>query len=245
MEDKYHVKLFFVFFIFIVIIVGGYILMIQSSKASRKKEIINNTVEEEIDIRADKNSEYIYYSDEEVITEELDINFVNVNINFNDVNNISSKLNEKKDNLKKEIKYDKNNKELPYDGLTYVKYPLYKDYTYKNYLSLVVNYFTYDNTNLVSYINSECYVFDKNSGKLYTTEELLDLFGLTEKDVKEKVKSFINDADLVNGEITLDTNASLELVNLNSLYIDKLGRLVISVLVKSSEKDYNEIINLS
>ena len=247
MEEKNGFKIWLFIIFLLTVIVGGYFLMEKytNKPANKKSDRVETTNKLKKDIRLDKSHDYIYFSDRETIIEELDLSYNKVNINFNDSNNIADKLNNRMEEIKKELTYDENDPSLVYKHLKFAHYPIYSIYEYDNYLSLICDYYTFNNEILMSYKNSSIYVFDKYTGKLYTAEELLSSFKLSSNDVKTKVKTFITDTDLINGEETLDADGSIELLSLDNLFVDKLGRLSISIIVKSSERDYNEIVTLS
>lgn len=243
MEGKNTFKIWFFIILLLTTAIGGYFLMKKYTNfdkinnTSSNKTISNNTTK---GIRIDNKKDYIYFTDDEMIDEDYDISFPKVVINFEDISNVEGKLNNKTEELKKETKYEN-------DELVYAHYPSYFLYAYENYLSLVCEYYTYDSKeDMMTYKDNDVYVFDINTGELYTSGRLLSLFNLTVDKIKQKVKSYVNDADLVNGdEITLDVDATLANLSMDKLYVDKRGKLSIGVVVKSSEKDYNEVIVLS
>lgn len=234
----------FIIVIFIFIF-GGFILM-QNSMPDKEKENKNRITEiKKQDIRINKTLDYIYYADADRIVNELDLEYKNIIINFKDDNNIASKLNEENAQLKSEIKYDETLEDAPYNNLAYAKYMIYEVLYYEDYISLIVKYYSYDNENLVTFLDSKSYVFNKTSGNLYSSDDLLSNYNITKDVVIEKVKTHINDSALLKTDEELDADASVELLDNLSLYIDKLGRLSITFLVKSDQKDYNDYVLLS
>ena len=248
MEGKNTFKIWFFIIILLTFIVGGYFLMKKytnmdlNNTSTPKNEITNNTTFN--DIRIDTSKDYIYFTDEELLSDEFDISYPQVYINFNDENNIASTLNSKMENIKKELKY---NDDVEDGEVSYAHFPVYTLYAYENYLSLVCEYYIFSpSDDPMKFQEKKAYVFDKYTGELYTSGRLLSLFDLTVDKVKSKVKSYVSDADLVNGEEeNLDIDATLASLSLDNLYIDKLGRLSIGVIVKSSENDYNDVVTLS
>lgn len=235
----------FVIFI-LAVIVGGYILMKQSEKKLDAKPQNNTEEKSEIkDIRLDKTKDYVYFTNYEEKVHELDIIYKDINLNFKDLNNIAKLLNDESKELKETMVYDETNEDAPYDNLVSAKYKIYTTYSYDNYISIIVDYFSYHYETLVSYLYSKTYVFDKNTGSIVTNDDLLNKYNLTKDDVINKVKNHIADEDVLKNEEELDEEATVAQMTELSLFIDKIGRLSISVLVKSDQKDYNEIIILS
>ena len=242
MEGKNTFKIWFFILLLLTVAIGGYFLMkkytnLDNLNKTSENKVIDNTSK---GIRIDSKKDFIYFTDDEMIDEDYDISFPKVVINFEDVSNIADKLNSKTEELKKETKYSN-------DELVFAHYPSYSLYAFENYLSLVCEYYTYDSKeDMMTYKDNAIYVFDIYSGELYTSGRLLSLFKLSTDKVKQKVKAFVNDADLVNGEeITLDVDATLANLSMDKLFVDKRGKLSISVVVKSSEKDYNDVVILS
>ena len=65
------------------------------------------------------------------------------------------------------------------------------------------------------------------------------------KDTTIKKKTYLNDKNLVSEENKIDVEKTISNNTKYNLYVDKLGRLVISILVKAEKSDYNDIIVLS
>lgn len=226
-----------------IIIVGGFILMQRSIKPEKKEE--PKTEEKTFkDIRIDKEKDYIYFEDTDRIVDELDIEYKDVVINFDESTGVSEKLNKETAKFKAELEYDDELEESSYDKLTYAKYKVYEVYNYDKYISLVVKYYEFDRKNQVSYLDSLAYVFDKETGNLYTDEELLQEFEIEEDEMYKQIKDYVKGENLVKEGEELDAAGTLEYIEDPALYVDKIGRLSVSVLVKSSLKDYNEIIIL-
>ncbi len=247
MEGKNTFKIWLFVIFLLTIIIGGYFLMQKYTHLDRKTNLNNNDTRTVTykDIRIDNTKDYIYFSDKEEISEELDINYYYVNINFEDTDKVAEKLNNEMEEMKNAIKYDKTNEEAPYDGLINAHYPLYNIYSYEDYVSLVCSYFEFDLENLMTYEKGVSYVYDKKTGDLLSSARLLALYDLTVKDAKERVKKFVSDADIINGDEELDVETTLNNLTFDTLFIDKLGRLSLSIIVKSSEKDYNDVVILS
>ena len=241
--DSFKAWLFVI--VLLIFIVGGFVMMKKSASKLNEEPSKNIEEKEEIkDIRLDSTKDYIYYTDSEEKVHELDIIFKNVNLNFNDANGIAKILNDETEQLKKTLTYDEEIADAPYNHLISAKYKVYNTYTFDNYISLVVDYYDYHYESLVSYLTTKTYVFDKITGNLLSNEKLLDAYELTKDDVINKVKTHIADEDIAKEEEDLDEVATVEAMTELSLFVDKIGRLSISVLVKSDQKDYNEIILL-
>lgn len=240
--NKIKALLFLLFLVFII--VGGYIMM---KKSTFKIPIDNKVVElnkEQADIRIDTDKEYIYFTDVDHIHHELDIEYKTININFPDQNGIAKLLNDETVELKQSLTYDETIEEAVYNHLVSSKYKIYNIYNYDNYISLVVDYYEYHYETLVSYLSTKVYVFDKIDGHIITEEEILQKYNLTKEAIIEKVKNHLNDENIGKEDI-LDVESTIEGLEPLNLYVDKIGRLSISILVKSEQNDYNEVIVLN
>lgn len=238
------IKVYFFIFVILVFIFGGFYLM---KKSEKLKNVVDKKVTEikDTDIRIDKTKDYIYYSDVNVVEGELDIEYKNININFEDKDGVAAIVNKENEEMSKSPVYDETNEEANYNHLISAKFAKYEIIHYVDYITLVVNKYSFDYKTIITTLGSDVYVFDKTSGKLYNNDELLSKFSINKDDINEKVKTYLNDKNLVSEENKIDVEKTISNNTKYNLYVDKLGRLVISILVKAEKSDYNDIIVLS
>lgn len=238
------IKVYFFIFVIFVFIFGGFYLM---KKSEKLKNVVDKKVTEvkDTDIRLDKTKDYIYYSDVNVVEGELDIEYKNININFEDKEGVAAIVNKENEEMSKSSVYDETNEEANYNHLISAKFAKYEIIHYVDYITLVVNKYSFDYKTIITTLGSDVYVFDKTSGKLYNNDELLSKFSINKNDINEKVKTYLNDKNLVSEENKIDVEQTISNNTKYNLYVDKLGRLVISILVKAEKSDYNDIIVLS
>lgn len=238
------IKVYFFIFVILVFIFGGFYLM---KKSEKLKNVVDKKVTEvkDTDIRFDKTKDYIYYSDVNVVEGELDIEYKNININFEDKDGVAAIVNKENEEMSKSPVYDETNEEANYNHLISAKFAKYEIIHYVDYITLVVNKYSFDYKTIITTLGSDVYVFDKTSGKLYNNDELLSKFSINKDDINEKVKTYLNDKNLVSEENKIDVEQTISNNTKYNLYVDKLGRLVISILVKAEKSDYNDIIVLS
>ena len=238
------IKVYFFIFVILVFIFGGFYLM---KKSEKLKNVVDKKVTEvkDTDIRFDKTKDYIYYSDVNVVEGELDIEYKNININFEDKDGVAAIVNKENEEMSKSPVYDETNEEANYNHLISAKFAKYEIIHYVDYITLVVNKYSFDYKTIITTLGSDVYVFDKTSGKLYNNDELLSKFSINKEDINEKVKTYLNDKILVSEENKIDVEQTISNNTKYNLYVDKLGRLVISILVKAEKSDYNDIIVLS
>lgn len=238
------IKVYFFIFVILVFIFGGFYLM---KKSEKLKNVVDKKVTEvkDTDIRFDKTKDYIYYSDVNVVEGELDIEYKNININFEDKDGVAAIVNKENEEMSKSPVYDETNEEANYNHLISAKFAKYEIIHYVDYITLVVNKYSFDYKTIITTLGSDVYVFDKKTGKLYNNDELLSKFSINKDDINEKVKTYLNDKNLVSEENKIDVEKTISNNTKYNLYVDKLGRLVISILVKAEKSDYNDIIVLS
>ena len=238
------IKVYFFIFVILVFIFGGFYLM---KKSEKLKNVVDKKVTEvkDTDIRFDKTKDYIYYSDVNVVEGELDIEYKNININFEDKDGVAAIVNKENEEMSKSLVYDETNEEANYNHLISAKFAKYEIIHYVDYITLLVNKYSFDYKTIITTLGSDVYVFDKTTGKLYNNDELLSKFSINKEDINEKVKTYLNDKNLVSEENKIDVEQTISNNTKYNLYVDKLGRLVISILVKAEKSDYNDIIVLS
>ena len=237
------IKVYIFIIIVLVFIFGGFYLM---KKSESLKNEVNQTISEEkdTDIRIDKTKEYIYFTNLNVIESELDIEYKDIVINFEDKENIQNEINIENKEFSESVKYDESNEKAIYNHLVSAKFNKFDIFYYSNYISIVKNTYSFDYENLVTFIQSKAYVFDKKTGKLYNNDELLSIFNINKDDIKGVITTYLNDQNLITDN-PINVDETINNISNYELYVDKLGRLVVTILVKAEQSNYNDVIVLS
>ena len=237
------IKVYIFIIIVLVFIFGGFYLM---KKSESLKNEVNQTISEEkdTDIRIDKTKEYIYFTNLKVIESELDIEYKDIVINFEDKENIQNVINTENKEFSESVKYDESNEKAIYNHLVSAKFNKFDIFYYSNYISIVKNTYSFDYENLVTFIQSKAYVFDKKTGKLYNNDELLSIFNINKDDIKGVITTYLNDQNLITDN-PINVDETINNISNYELYVDKLGRLVVTILVKAEQSNYNDVIVLS
>lgn len=237
------IKVYIFIIIVLVFIFGGFYLM---KKSESLKNEVNQTISEEkdTDIRIDKTKEYIYFTNLNVIESELDIEYKDIVINFEDKENIQNEINTENKEFSESVKYDESNEKAIYNHLVSAKFNKFDIFYYSNYISIVKNTYSFDYENLVTFIQSKAYVFDKKTGKLYNNDELLSIFNINKDDIKGVITTYLNDQNLITDN-PINVDETINNISNYELYVDKLGRLVVTILVKAEQSNYNDVIVLS
>ena len=237
------IKVYIFIIIVLVFIFGGFYLM---KKSESLKNEVNQTISEEKDtaIRIDKTKEYIYFTNLNVIESELDIEYKDIVINFEDKENIQNEINTENKEFSESVKYDESNEKAIYNHLVSAKFNKFDIFYYSNYISIVKNTYSFDYENLVTFIQSKAYVFDKKTGKLYNNDELLSIFNINKDDIKGVITTYLNDQNLITDN-PINVDETINNISNYELYVDNLGRLVVTILVKAEQSNYNDVIVLS
>ena len=251
MEENLKSKLgFSVFFVVIIfLLVGGYIYTNYTLKEDKKKIKETNDV---INYKIDNDKDFIYFENEEIISEEAEITFKDVIINLNTQDVLNESLSKENKIFKENIKYisDQNilsDQIINYnnDNLYALSFRNFSNYEYDKYISLVINYYNYTCFDSVTYDKSKSYVFNTSNGLLLTEEELLNIYDLNIENVKEKVREYLNSKQsVVDGVELIKIDDTLNDFTYG-LYINNYGKLCVSLLVKTTQVDYNENVEVN
>lgn len=218
-----------------------------------KKEINNKKNNEEISYKIDEDKDYIYFENEETISEGAEIYYRDVIINLNTQTVLTETLNNENKMYKNNIKYisDQNiiSNELihfNYDNLYALTFREYNVYSYDKYVSLLINDYNYTCFDEKTFNKSKAYIFDIKNGTLLKEEEILNLYNTNMEQIKEAIKNvliskqtMVDDVELIKVEETIND------MNTYAFYINDYGKLYISYLVKTTQVDYNEIMEVN
>ena len=253
MEENFRNKFgFWAFFLIVMALaVGGYFFTNYAVNSSdNKKE--ENKEDIKKDLKIDKQKDYIYFTNEELISEHKEIIYKDVVINLSTQTTLTDTLKKENKLYKNTIQYiskqDNLNKDIIVynnDDLYALNFREYKTYEYKNYISLIINDYNYTCFADTTFQKTKSYIFNVSDGSLISEEEILDKYNTSIESIKEDIRNYliteqtiINEVELIKIEETLNNFDNY------SLYINEYGRLNISYLVKTNEVDYNEIMEV-
>lgn len=244
MEENFKGKFGFIIFILIVLFlaIGGFFFT---------KYTLNNKEEEPkekiTDYKIDKKKDYIYYTDNDTISEDAEMEYMNVVINLKGQENLTNSLKEENERYKSNIKYITDQPELPSEVINYnndniyaLTYRTFENYEFDKYVSLVIKDYNYSCFDLLTFTNSKSYVFDTSTGKLLEENEILNKYNTTLDKIKEQIREYLNADQKKITDVGINIDETVNNLNNYSLYINEYGRLYISFLVKSSKEDYND-----
>ena len=253
MEERLKSKIGFLLFFLIIIFlsIGGYFYMKYS--INEKKEIESKKEEERINYKIDKDKEYIYYINESTLSEGAEIDYKDVVINLDVAKSINESLEKENKMYKENIKYISDHKDeilsddliVDNDNIYSMTFRNYMNSEFGKYISLVVNEYNYSCFGAsVTFNRSVTYVFNVEKNELLSDDDLLNMYSTNMDIVKEKVRNYLTSKQSIIDEIEVikidETIDNLEY----SLFIDEYGKLSISFLVKTTQVDYNEIMEV-
>jgi hypothetical protein len=253
MENKKNSIRFTIFIIFLLVLaIGGYFGMnyIINTDFSTKKD--DNNVIQTVDNRIDSSKDYIYYDNVKRVLDYLEIDMKDVYINLTSAKDINTKLNNEMSTIRTSIVYVKDHAipsgtdyESNEEGIYSLNYREYEDYYYDDFISLVSKDYSYDVINGATAIKIQAYVFDKKNNKQLVETDLLTKYNLTLDSIKTSIKKQLNsEQTTVDNQNTIDIEGTLKDLKY-SLYINKIGKLEISYIVKSTNQDYYDKLVLS
>lgn len=234
MQEKNYLSVtIFVLIIFILLLGGNYLI-----KNRDKTETSKLT-----DTRIDKTKAYVYFSDSNTVSEDLDLvyNTIHINIDNKDAKRLEEELNSemtkaynsiKKTSTvsfdKRDIVYELDDNNDIYEA-DYLKYDVLDN---DNYLTIGV---IKGHVNITSDMDNNTlkyYTFNKKDGHIMSMEEIKNVGKIKDSDIENTKKTYLEDKE--------DTK-----INSYELYIDKYGNVRMNMLVNSGNITYNDTVKIN
>ena len=245
-----------IFLVLILIIgVGGYFYAFRGTNhQSSTKE-----TKESYEYKIDKKKDYIYYENENVVSQDLSLIYKDPIINLNNLQakEISEELANENNAYLSEIKkisetQNDTGQEIVFDtGDIYSAIIRdYENYEYEQYISLVVTDSLYDCFQGIYNIKQiKSYIFNVKNNKKISNIDLLDMFSTNFTEVKNKIREQLEKEQTEYEEETIiDIEKTIENMSNESnygLYIDQSGNLIIKYIVQTNKINYNESMIIS
>lgn len=250
---------FGMFFLFIVLIVfvGSALLFWNVYKAKNDKVILdNNDVIISDKNKKDKDKDFIYFTDEETISENLSIvnKYPIINLNSNDAKSITNEIKEYVDTIKSTLqKLDSVSVTCDYgefDNIYKTRFLDYGIYSYQEYITLLIRESEYNCVDGISASSKvKSYTFNVLTGERLEFNELLLKYNTTLTNVIEKVRKNLQENQTIIDEIPTiqieETINALKEQETFVIYLDEFGDLNINYVVKTSGVDYNDTITIN
>lgn len=241
----------FFFFIVLLILIGSITLYVShkekygTGKTDEAKVLITEK------IKQDKSKEYIYYTLEEKVSEQMDIVLKKavINLKNKDALEINENLESIYDRALKSVKKSNTEENICANGsdiysLNTLDYAEYKENGMITLLITENNYSCNEEIEKPSKIYA--YTFDGLTGSLISFNQLLEKYGLTYTKVLEILKNYLNERQTENSNIKIEETLNELKENENYvIYVSETKKLVMKYIVKTSDGDYNDIIELN
>ncbi len=252
MEENLKNKLGFWTFVFIIIflVVGGYFFMKHTLEPKNKDK---TETKEKVNYKIEKNKDYIYYENEKDIIAEAEVKTKDVVINLKGQNIITETLKKENELYQSKVEYI-SDKDIAiqeiinynYDNIYALSFRNYLDYENGKYVSLVVNDYNYTCMDSVTFSKVKSYVFDTEKDELIKEEDLLKIYNVNMDQVKEKVRVYLQGKQsVVDGVEVIKIDDTLNDFSNYAFYINDFGKLCVTFLVKTTQVDYNEIMEVN
>lgn len=241
------------FFLIVLIIVGCSTLLFLNvrSKNQEKRVTGDNEVTISDKNKVDKKEDFIYFTDEEVLSEELNISYKRpiINLKSDAAKNINEEIKNYANTIKKTLEKGSSDACQYNDTANILKtnFLEYATYTFQEFVTLLIRESEYtcaEGFSSTSKVKS--YTFDVLSGERLSFQALLTKYGTTLTNVIEVVREHLNEEQtIVEGTPTIlieETIGALKEQETYVLYIDEFGDLILNYVVKTNSVDYNDTI---
>ena len=237
-KEERNLRSIFLFLVIIVLIVvfGNYLINKNKNneqETKQEKPIVKN-------VKIDLDKDYIYFTNEEDLSKELNLFYkdIIININSEDAKKLQKELNDNmhllKDSIVKidDIELNEDLIEPNEENIYSAKVINYGFEETSKYLSLIVNKYTFyavekdDNEQEYEY-----YVFDLSNGKLLTNHDIMKKENITDQAIRSKIREYLSN----------DSNADIDRTLANNYYltVKSNGKIIVNFVVISNELSYN------
>lgn len=251
-SDSNYVGFGLFFFLIVLIILACSIFMFLNVRNKNQEKRISDNNEMVISDKnkKDKSKDFIYFTDEETISEELNLIYKMpiINLDSEDAKDSNEEIKTYVMDIKSTL--EKENTENCPNSILKTNYLDYAVYTYEEYVTLLIRESNYSCQNGFSSSSKvKAYSFDVLSGKRLSFDALLSKYGTTLTEVLGQIRTNLNHEqtvieDIPNIKIEETINA-LKSQETYVIYIDEFGDLILNYVVKTSSLDYNDTITIN
>ncbi len=242
------------FFLIVLIVLGGSYLIYTNFQNKQKEKIVdeNENVIVSDKNKEEKNKDFIYYTNEVVLSESLSLTskFPVINLNSSDALNATNELKTYVESVNQTLKKQTEQTACVYENEEQIAETNYLDYgiyTYEEYITLLVLESNFNcETGFSASSKVKSYTFNVLTGKKLTTEELLLKYNTTLTQVLERIRQELESMNETTSESeSIQVEETLKNLKENEtfvIYIDEFGNLVMNYVVKTNSVDYNDNI---
>lgn len=245
--------LFVSFILFLVI--GGFFATKYLTSDSQKKQIHKSEINK---FKNDSNKDFVYYENEVTVCEDPDIVHKDLVINLTGTDTLNKILKEENDAIRASVKKISESeidpsKEVLYKQekdpfLCYTKERNYSSFESSKYLSILITdgeFNCYTGSQITSV---KSYNFNLANGKQLSNQTILGFYNMSIDDVKLKISEKLAEDQIEFGENSIiSVEETLNGINIDNaaIYYNNTGKLIISIIVKTSQESYNDTIELN
>ncbi len=209
----------------------------------------NENETEKKDYRIDASKDYVYFENVKRVIEKEEIDYKDIVVNLKCASELNQSLKSEEDGYRNSVKYlsdveisDEENYEKNDEEIYSLSYRDYYVYTYKNFISVVLLDFNYDILKSSIPKSLKSFIFDKENNTMFSELDLLNNYGTSLEKIKDKIKVKLNAEQVEDdGVQMIDVDATLSNFDY-ALYINKIGKLEISYIVRSTKQNYYDNI---
>lgn len=238
------------FFLIVLIILLGSIFIFFNVRSKNTVASYEETEQIGDKLKKDKDKEFIYFKEEETISETLNILYKVpvINLKSEEANAINNELKAYtsgvKNTLQKGDLYQCYDEASDIYKTNYLDYAVYK---YQEYVTLLMRESEYNCEVGFSPTNKvKSYTFNVFSGKVLSFQDLLQKYNTTLTKVIEQIRVKLNEDQTIIEEVPNikieETINQLKAQETYVFYIDEFGDLLLNYVVKTNSVDYNDII---
>lgn len=244
------------FFLIVLIILVCSMLLFLNVRNKNQEKIITDTNEVVVSDKnkKDKSKDFIYFIDEETMSEELNLIYKMpvINLNSEDANRINDEIKSYATQIKGTLEKGDPSKcyyEEPND-IFKTDYLDYAVYSYQEYVTLLIRESNYSCQNGFSSSSKvKSYTFDVLSSHLLSMDALLSKYDMTLTNVLEQIRNNLNNEQtIVDGIPNIkieETINDLKPQETYVIYVDEFGDLILNYVVKTTSLDYNDTITIN
>lgn len=238
--------------IILILAIGGYFFTNYLTNEDHHEKSVQNSLN---NLKTIADKDFVYYENINVISDEPDITYKDIIINLPDAKTVNDILKSGMDEIRNSVKKISESELDPNREVLYEEADIYSAvernyavYESLHYLSVLVtnsNFNCYDGSTIDS---QSSYNFSLDDGKILSNQKLLETFNVSFDQVRSDLEKKLNSDQIdFNGENNIHIDETLNSINIDNaaLYINKSGKLSISVLVKTDQGSYNDTIELN
>lgn len=243
------------FFLIVVLVLLGSVLIFLNFKNKRSDRVIKDTNEIVLSdkMKKDKGKDFIYFTEEETISEDLNLVYKVPVINLN--NDMATQINNEIKNYASTIKgsLQKGDTSLCINSSTDIynlRFLEYAIYTYQEHTTLLIRESSYTCENGFSSANKvKSYTFNVLTGERLDFNSLLKKYNTTLTNILEKIRINLEENQTIVDEVPYiqieETINALKEQETYVFYIDEFGDLALNYVVKTNSVDYNDTITIN